>query len=61
MGMEMLLIANVPGIGSKYDIVRVDHKTAYERLLPQRLAFFATPAIRRRYADAIRNRAIAND
>jgi hypothetical protein len=53
---EILLLADVPGIGGKYDIVPVDDATRL-KLMSERVAFAATPLIRQRFSSHIKTRA----
>ncbi len=55
--MELLLLKDVTGIGRKNDLIVVGNGYALNCLLPQRIALVATPAVRKRYADDIKNRA----
>jgi large subunit ribosomal protein L9 len=55
--MELLLLEDIPGVGSKNDIIVVKEGFALNNLLPRRRALVATPAVRKRYAEQIRRRA----
>ncbi|MBT3835545.1 50S ribosomal protein L9 [Candidatus Peribacteria bacterium] len=55
--MELLLLEDIPGVGQKNDIIVVKNGFALNNLLPRRRALIATPTVRRRYAEQIRNRA----
>lgn len=55
--MEVLLLSDIKGIGSKNDLLTVRSGYAMNCLLPQRLAIVATPKVRQQYADLIRKRA----
>lgn len=55
--MEVLLLQNVAKLGKKDDLLVVGDGFALNYLLPSRQAIVATPLVRRRYADRIRNRA----
>jgi large subunit ribosomal protein L9 len=55
--MELLLLEDIPGIGSKNDIIVVKEGFALNNLLPRRRAMVATPAVRKRYAEQIKRRA----
>lgn len=59
--MELLLIQDVPLIGKQFDIVFVGEQLALSILLPQQKALVATPGVRKRYAEAIRKRALERD
>lgn len=55
--MEVLLLQNVAKVGKKDDLLVVGDGFALNYLLPSRLAIVATPLVRRRYAERIRQRA----
>lgn len=59
--MEVLLLQDIAGVGSKDDILVVGDGYALNHLLPQSKALVATPTVRRRYADKIRARAEARE
>ena len=56
--MEVLLLTDIPGIGKKDDLLLVGDGYALNCLLPRRQAMIATPTVRRRYAEIIRQRAV---
>lgn len=53
--MEIFLLEDISGIGTKYSIQVVPDSYALNELLPQRKALVATPTVRKRYAEQIRN------
>lgn len=55
--MEVLLLEDVPTIGKKNDLLMVGDGYALNCLLPRRKAIVATPAVRKKYAEKIRERA----
>jgi len=55
--MEVLLLEDVPGVGQRNDIIVVKDGYALNHLLPRRRALVATPTVRKRYAEQIKNRA----
>ena len=55
--MEVLLLQDIPQVGKKDDLLIVGDGYALNYLLPQSKALIATPTVRRRYADRIRQRA----
>ena len=55
--MEVLLLRDIKGVGKKNDLIVVGDGFALNCLLPGRVALVATPLVRKRYADSIRQRA----
>ncbi len=58
--MELLLLADIPGLGKTHDIVVVDDATRLT-LCSKQQAFVATPTIRNRFAFAIKRRALERE
>ena len=59
--MEILLLQDIRGVGKKNDLLVVGDGYAMNHLLPQQMAIVATPTVRRRYAETIRERAIQRE
>lgn len=59
--MELFLLEDINGVGKKNDIVIVGDGFALNHLLPTRRALVATPTVRKRYADAIKRRAMERE
>lgn len=59
--MELLLLTDIQGIGKKNDLIVVKSGFALNNLLPERKALVVTPNVRRRYAEAIKKRAIERE
>ncbi len=59
--MEVLLLADVPGIGKCNDVIVVGNGFALNHLLPTRKALVVTPNVRKRYADQIKKRGLERE
>lgn len=59
--MEILLLSDIAGIGKKNDLLVVGNGYALNHLLPNRKAIVVTPSVRKRYADAIKKRALERE
>lgn len=59
--MEVLLLADITGIGKKSDLIVVQKGYALNHLLPARRAIVVTPSVRRRYAEEIKRRALERE
>ncbi len=59
--MEVLLLADIAGIGKKNDLIVVQKGYALNHLLPAREAIVVTPSVRKRYAEEIKRRALERE
>lgn len=59
--MEVLLLADIQGVGKKSDLIVVSSGYALNHLLPARKAIVATPNVRKQYAEEIKKRAEQRD
>ncbi len=59
--MEVLLLIDIHGIGRKNDLVVVKNGYALNCLLPERKAIVATPGVRKRFAEHIKQRAMERE
>ncbi len=59
--MEVLLLTDISGIGRRNDLLTVSDGFALNNLLPSRRAIVATPNVRRRYAEQIKQRALERE
>lgn len=59
--MEVLLLTDIQGVGKKNDLIVVKSGFALNHLLPERKALVVTPNVRRRYAEAIKTRALERE
>lgn len=59
--MEVLLLTDIHGVGKKNDLLVVKSGFALNHLLPERKALVVTPNVRKRYAEAIKKRALERE
>lgn len=59
--MDVLLLSDIAGVGTKNELLSVSDGFALNHLLPHRKALVATPDVRRRFAEQIKARAEAKE